>query len=259
MINIGDYVTRKSYKHDILFKVIDKEDNNYILTGVNVRLIADAKEEDLTISSEREENDEEVYERVERSILLDRNEYFYIPGKILHLDSDKSYLKRCLELYKKSNIVAYGKVLNEKDMAKEIEKFLIETNPDIVVITGHDALLKNKNGMKKLYRNSDNFIKAVIQARKYEKSNFKLAIIAGACQSNYEGLINAGSTFASSPKRINIHALDPAIIAVNISLSERGSKINIIDVLNKTKYKEDGIGGLVSEGMMSKGYPRDGK
>ena len=57
------------------------------------------------------------------------------------------------------------------------------------------------------YKNTSNFIDAVKMARNYEKDQDKLIIIAGACQSNYEELIKAGATFASSPKRINIHAL----------------------------------------------------
>ena len=58
-------------------------------------------------------------------------------------------------------------------------------------------------------------------ARKYEKSQDELIVIAGACQSNYEELINSGANFASSPKRVNIHALDPAIIAISIAKTER--------------------------------------
>lgn len=48
---IGDLVTRKSYNSDILFRICDilsvKGVKNYILRGVNVRIMADAPEEDL--------------------------------------------------------------------------------------------------------------------------------------------------------------------------------------------------------------------
>ena len=121
-----------------------------------------------------------------------------------------------------------------------------------MVITGHDAYYKNKN----VYKNSLNFIKAVREARKYESSHDKLLIIAGACQSNYEELIKAGADFASSPKRVNIHALDPAIIACNIALTERNKSIDLINLLEKTKYGKDGMGGLVVNGFMYVGYPR---
>lgn len=82
------------------------------------------------------------------------------------------------------------------------------------------------------------------EARKYESSHEKLFIIAGACQSNYEELIKAGANFASSPKRINIHALDP-IIAACLAFSDKNNNIDLIKILAKTKYGADGIGGLL--------------
>ena len=90
----------------------------------------------------------------------------------------------------------------------------------------------------------------------YEKSHDKLVIIAGACQSNYEELIKAGANFASSPKRVNIHALDPAIIATTLALTERNKEIDLLDLLEKTKYGKNGVGGLVCNGLMFVGYPR---
>ena len=82
-----------------------------------------------------------------------------------------------------------------------------------------------------------------------------MALITGA-QSDYEYLLTNGANFASSPKRVNIHALDPAIIAVDIALTEKSKSIDIKKLLSKTKYGSDGIGGLISNGMMYIGYPR---
>ncbi|EMS73041.1 sporulation peptidase YabG [Ruminiclostridium cellobioparum] len=52
-IEIGSLVYRKSYQKDVLFKVSDIRYVNgkkvIILKGVDVRLIADAEEEDLDI------------------------------------------------------------------------------------------------------------------------------------------------------------------------------------------------------------------
>ena len=111
--------------------------------------------------------------------------------------------------------------------------------------------------MKKgVYKNSNNFCKTVREARTYEKSSDKLIIIAGACQSDYESLLKSGATFASSPKRINIHALDPAIIATSLSLLDRNKNCDLKSLLGKTKYGKDGIGGLISKGTMYTGYPR---
>ena len=106
------------------------------------------------------------------------------------------------------------------------------------------------------YKNSLNFVKSVKNARIYEKSHEKLVVIAGACQSDYEELIKSGANYASSPKRINIHALDPAIIAVTVALTEKNKEVNLIEMLEKTKYGKDGMGGLKSNGMMYVGYPR---
>lgn len=256
MIKVGEKVTRKSYGNDIVFIVTKIDENLAYLKGLDFRLIADASLNDLEIVSEYKSDDDEEYLRKLDSVSnLDRDEYFYLPGKILHIDSDKNYLERCLDFYKKAGVLAYGINMEETNISKELGKYLKEIDPDILIITGHDAYYKNKNVGKK-YKNSQNFIEGVKIARKFEDSYDKLVIIAGACQSNYEELIKSGATFASSPKRINIHALDPAIIAVTISLSERSKEINLINILNKTKYGKDGIGGLKSNGMMFVGYPR---
>ena len=156
-----------------------------------------------------------------------------------------------MDFYKKNNVKAVGKSVKESEMSAEVRKFLNEVNPDILVITGHDAFLK-----KGVYKNSNNFCKTVSEARKYEKSSDKLIIIAGACQSDYESLLKSGATFASSPKRINIHALDPAIIATSLSLLDRNKNCDLKSLLGKTKYGKDCIGGLISKGTMYTGYPR---
>ena len=101
-----------------------------------------------------------------------------------------------------------------------------------------------------------NFVNSIKEARKYEKSHEKLIIIAGACQSDYEELIKAGANFASSPKRINIHALDPAIIACIMSLSDINQDIDLKAILEKTKYGSSGMGGIKTKGTMYVGYPR---
>lgn len=148
--------------------------------------------------------------------------------------------------------------LKEEDIYKYISEYLNEYNPDILVITGHDAYYKKKNDKDNLenYQNSKNFIKAVKVARRYEKDQNKLIIISGACQSDYEELIKAGSNFASSPKRINIHALDPAIIASSVALSVKNESIDLLKLIEKTKYGSDGMGGIITNGTMFVGYPR---
>ena len=256
-IKIDDYVVRLSYNCDVVFKVIDIKDDIYYLKGVDVRLYADSNIQDLKKIEYK--NDDSYFEKnIEDKLLLDRDNYFYLPGKILHFDGDKDYLKRSLDFYKKAQVYAVGKNIKEDLLPSQINKYLKEIKPDIVIITGHDAFYKNKGSKNdnNNYQNSLNFVKSVINARKYEKSHEKLVIIAGACQSNYEELIKAGANYASSPKRINIHALDPAIIAVTLALTERSKKIDLIDLLQRTKYGHDGIGGIMGNGLMYVGYPR---
>lgn len=259
MIKEGDFVTRKSYNNDIVFEVILVEGKTCLLKGVDVRLSADAPISDLVLCNRNKvSNKDDFCPEIDFIRNMDRSEFFYLPGKILHIDGDKSYLDRCMEFYTKNNVKAYGKSLKESDMPGEIVKYLKMYNPDILIITGHDAYFKKRDkDTNSMYKNSENFCKAVIEARKFEKSNEKLIIIAGACQSNYEELIRSGATFASSPKKINIHALDPAIIATQLSLLDKNTEVDLIDLLSKTKYGKDGIGGLKSKGTMYMGYPRN--
>lgn len=257
---IGDYVTRNSYNNDIIFKIVDIDGDNVELIGFSVRLVADSNISDLVkCDIKRDIDDEnEFIERVKIDKLDDRNDYFYLPGKILHIDGDKDYLNKCMKYYKNINLMAMGICESEENLAFKIKDLLEEYNPSILVITGHDAYYKKRGNINDLnaYKNSKNFVNAVNEARKYEKSHEKLIIIAGACQSNYEELIKAGANFASSPKRINIHALDPAIIASSMSLSDINQDIDLKEIINKTKYGKEGIGGIITKGTMYRGYPR---
>ena len=258
---VGDYVTRNSYENDIVFIIVDIKDKIAILKGFNLRLVADSPLSDLVLCDEEERTDD-FLDSLELDIDINEDrgdsEYFYLPPRILHLDGDNDYLEKCLKFYKKNRVMAFGRTINEKDLEKKIIPLLDDIKPDILIVTGHDSFNKKNNDIHdiKNYKNSLNFIKAVKEARKYEKSHEKLVIIAGACQSNYEELIKAGADFASSPKRVNIHALDPAIIATTLSLTERNKEIDLIKLLEKTKYGKDGMGGLKVNGLMYVGYPR---
>ena len=252
MLNVGDYVTRNSYNNDIIFQIIDIMDDVYYLKGVSVRLYADSLKDDLVLCKHNEESDS-FKPSIDDYRDLDRNEYFYLPGRILHIDGDNDYLDKCMSFYKKNKIRANGLFLKEEEMASQVINLLKKYTPDILVLTGHDSFSRNKRDK---YKNTSSFVDAVTQARKYESSHDKLFIIAGACQSNYEDLIKAGANFASSPKRINIHALDPAIVAACLSFSNKNENIDIIKILDKTKYGPSGMGGIITKGSMYIGYPR---
>lgn len=249
----GDFVTRISHNHDIVFKIVSIEGGVAFLKGVDLRLYADSSLSDLVKASVPIDSDQQILEKNLRELQMDRSQYFYLPGKILHIDGDNDYLNRCMKFYQEMSVKANGLTISEIEMPYKIYDLLQEFQPDIVVITGHDAYLKKNRGD---YQNSFNFIETVKEARKYEKSQDKLIIIAGACQSNYEELIKAGANFASSPKRINIHALDPAILATSLALSDRNKSIDLLSILEKTKYGKDGMGGIITNGTMYVGYPR---
>lgn len=259
-MNIGDLVTRNSYDNDLIFRIIDIESDIYYLKGINVRLYADSSADDLvSYDGELDIEEEAVFqERIKDRTDIERDEYFYLPGKVLHIDGDKEYLNRCLKFYEDMNIASLGVIEKEEDVPSKIYSLLKKYNPNILVITGHDAYYKRKGNVGDLdaYKNSKNFVEAVMEARKYESSHEKLVIIAGACQSNYEELIKAGANFASSPKRVNIHALDPAIVAVKMSLSDINKDIDLKSIIESTKYGANGIGGIITKGTMYMGYPR---
>ena len=184
-IKKGDYVTRNSYNNDTIFKVINIKDGIYYLKGIEVRLFADSELFDLVKCEEPIIEDDYKGERGLKD--ADKGDFFYLPAKVLHLDSDEEYLDRCLKFYKHYGIYAIGKKIKEENIYEQIGALLNEYKPDIVIITGHDSLKKNSNKYDiNNYKNTKNFIKAIKSARKYESSHEKLVIIAGACQSNYE-------------------------------------------------------------------------
>lgn len=259
LFHIGDIVTRKSHNNDTFFEIVGLDENIAYLKGINLRLMADSDISDLTkVERNNVVDDDRITNLVTSDLNLDRSEFFYLPGKILHIDGDEDYLDRCMSFYKKLNIMAYGLCIKEADIKDEIVSYLNELNPDIVVITGHDAYYSKKGKQDDIenYKNTKNFVDAVKEARKFEKNQDKLIIIAGACQSDYEELIKSGATFASSPKRINIHALDPAIIASYMALYDRNKIVDLPEILSKTKSGSEGIGGVITKGCMFVGYPR---
>ena len=69
--------------------------------------------------------------------------------------------------------MAYGACIEEENIGEEIGHYLEELNPDIVVITGHDAYYKRKGSKTDIqnYKNSLYFVDAVKVARNYEKKS----------------------------------------------------------------------------------------
>lgn len=279
-IRLGELVTRKSYQNDLLFRISNIIDHTAILHGKDVRLEADAPLEDLEIVSEKERNKREKKrkEREEFSFRLFRQDYqllqeqrsyemysdydeemkyFRLPVKVLHVDGDQSYLKKCIDLYRRLDLQVHGVHLQERNMPHEIGPLIGKIQPEFVVITGHDAYLKNKGDLNdlKAYRNSTHFIETVREIRKVAPSLDQLIIFAGACQSHFESLIRAGANFASSPGRINIHALDPVYIVAKVAYTSFMEKVKMADVLKNSFTGEKGIGGIETRGLHRIGMP----
>ena len=89
----GDLVTRISHNHDIVFKIISIDENIAMLKGVDLRLYADSLLSDLVQASISPDSDQQILEANIRDIQMDRSQYFYLPGKILHIDGESDYLK----------------------------------------------------------------------------------------------------------------------------------------------------------------------
>ncbi|HCC03458.1 MAG TPA: sporulation peptidase YabG, partial [Clostridiales bacterium] len=118
---------------------------------------------------------------------------------------------------------------------------------DILVITGHDGMFNKKHGFYDIYnyRNSKYFIETVREARRFEKDYYTdLMIFAGACQSYFEALIQAGANFASSPARILIDIMDPLKVARKIATTDEFNYISIEDIEKELRDGRRGIGGI---------------
>lgn len=279
-----DIVGRVSYNCDIVFRVIDIREQNgrkiAILYGEAVRLIADAPVEDLIVISQtaRDKKAQELRSIEEQSLHLFRQDvdllkqkqeyeatdgyskkfnYFQIPGKVLHVDGDPTYLEKCLTLYEKIGVPVTGIHCYEKEMPIKIGQLIDYYRPDILVITGHDSYSKAKGKKTDInaYRHSKQFVQTVKEARRKIPHLDQLVIFAGACQSHFESIIHAGANFASSPYRVNIHALDPVYIVAKISFTPFMERINVWDVLRNTLTGEKGLGGIETKGVLRTGMP----
>ncbi|MBU3176898.1 sporulation peptidase YabG [Clostridium estertheticum] len=281
----------------IMDVVIRDNKDVFLLKGINLRIEADSTSDDLQLVSEDViyEIDRVFNKKVNESIkkiLINRvkgtrgdkseavdfkgkikelqskkekykeyknkNMTFGRPGKILHVDGDSEYLEVCLKTYKQLSLDAVGRVISEKDQANEILKLVKEVNPDIVVITGHDGMVKGITDYMNLdnYRNSKYFVETVIALRSYNSNYDDLVIFAGACQSCYEAILDAGANFASAPNRVLIHCLDPVLVSEKIAYTNIETVVAIEDVIENTITGLAGIGGLQTRGKYREGFPK---
>lgn len=275
MLNVGDIVARLSHQQDIYFH-IDRININIkgermaILKGLKLRLLADAPLSDLISKSPSEVAN---YERVDNKMIYQKlhkltnqrkmdqdeeKECFEIPGRVLQLDGDHDYLDQCIKTYRQMGIEAKGICKSEKEQPKVIRKILQENPTDILVLTGHDGFISGNKDFHSMnsYRSSRYFVESVLEARRFQYNRDNLVIFAGACQSNYEAILSAGANFASSPKRMLIHAFDPVFVVERIAFTPTDQIVSVKDILAHTITGTDGIGGVETRGQMRRGYPR---
>lgn len=281
----GDVVVRKSYGGDIFFKVRELRKGSSgteeaVLTGLDVRLVVDAPVSDLEKKDapsillyrhkciqtqtrslrnilarrEMERKSKELFRNGEELA----EDYFEVPGKVLHLDGDEEYLEKCLNTYKQLGVPAFGFAIPEKEQPHRAVELVREYNPDILVLTGHDALKKGTEDFSDLdnYKHSRYFIEAVKQVRQIIPGRDDLVIFAGACQSHYEGILYAGANFASSPQRVLIHAFDPVFIVERLAYTSINESVSIKDIIGTTITGIDGVGGIETRGRFRLGYPK---
>lgn len=280
---VGDIVSRKSHGHDIVFKVVDikvikDEADNIVVQGIDYRIEADAPEDDLKLLTESESHSiRRPVDKWSRSSLkrikAKRDEgllpkinlpfarstvMFNRTGKILHLDGASDFLQKCKDHYAQLGLNAIVLGIAEKDQPARVKELLEQYSPDILVLTGHDGVIGGEVDYNNIsnYRNSAYFVSAVQEARKYEKSLEDLVIFAGACQSDYEAILNAGANFSSSPKRVLIHMYDPVTIAEKVAATHIDKVLLIDEVVKGISSGFDGIGGLQTRGKARSGGPK---
>ena len=269
-IKKGDIVGRKSYGKDILF-VVERIINqtNFkaiaILKGLNIRIQADSFLDDLEIIDKKtlQESQKKVEKRFIQTInkcvkgqdeskqeYLKRINKIVYTGKILHLDGDKRYAEKSSLFYKKMGLRAVVRSVTESRQPTVVSGLIERYKPDILVITGHDGMIKGETGYYDIYnyRNSKYFIQSVKMARNTRASKSNLVIFAGACQSYYEELIQAGANFASSPARILIDFIDPLIVAERVATTDYTKYITIQDIEDELRDGQRGVNGIGARG-----------
>lgn len=249
----GDIVSRISYNNDIIFFVeqiitIDKGAKVAILKGVSIRIEADAPIDDLKLCDEDCLEDQFFFESDNKNsrYISSYREY----GKILHLDGDRNYSEKTARYYEERGLNFIVKHIAEYNQPMVIKTLLKELRPNILVITGHDGMIRKGRNYQDInnYRNSKYFYKSVREARSLIPSKDELIIFAGACQSFYEALISAGANFASSPARILIDFVDPLIVAEKVSITNKNKIILMSDLEDKIRNGRKAISGIGARG-----------
>ena len=268
----GDIVGRKSYNKDIFFSIENIININgkdiAILKGLTVRILADAQIEDLELIEKDnvikyiKNLENRLEDRINRNSCNTRETAQVLKnslygkkekiktGFILHLDGDKRYSEKSNRYYKKMGLNAIVRNIAENKQERVVESLIRKYNPDILIITGHDGMIKNGTAYNDImnYRNSRYFINTVKNARSCVPYSNELIIFAGACQSFFEAIMAAGANFASSPARILIDFMDPLVIAEKVATTDEERYITINDVEGELRDGRRGVSGSGARG-----------
>lgn len=253
MFKKGELVTINSEEKKIVYVIEDINNTNAFLKGFTHRVKKCESLNNLEYATNQiKEKEIKTINRVREQTLREnktRNKKQAIFGTILHIDGDETFLASCMELYKELDIYAWGLHMNEKNIKNIIVDVIDDLNPDIIVLTGHDFY--NGKNLKELtnYENSVEYMTATKKIRqKFGKDDS--IVIAGACSSNFEALIASGANFASSPKRINVHTYDPAVIAIKCATTPFDQNVNFENTLKYIINGRDAYGGIETKGKM---------
>lgn len=133
---IGDYVSRKSYNCDLIFR-IDRIDKDIVyLRSLKLRLMADAPMDDLVKIENKDKRTIrreliiESYEFMQRQwthqvlnnkmLRNNKSEYSYQEYRtlVMHIDGDEDYLELSLANYRNLNINVLGFLFLKRDNQK---------------------------------------------------------------------------------------------------------------------------------------------
>lgn len=271
MFKIGDLVIRIKYKGDIIFEIKKIYRNrfgegNVVLVAKDSRLVVTAPLDDLEkvnrdklfrnlINQKRA-----IQQRIPsttRELTLNKEAGFKKRMKVLHLDGEKTYIDICKNIYDRAGLNSFCVSVSPQEQSRVVKELLIRERPDILVLTGHDSLKRDHDPKKmESYWFSKDYLEAVQTARDYCRDIDDLVIYAGACQSNFEALIEAGANFASSPARINIYPSEPALIVALLSTEPVNKYLDYKAIDESLPNGLKGIGGVQTKGKLRIGGPK---
>lgn len=271
MFRIGDLVTRIKYKKDIIFQIKKLYRNNHgvgnaILLAKDSRLVVTAPLNDLekvtrdklynNLSSQKRLIFQNLHSNT-REISISKDSGFKQRLKVLHLDGEKTYIDICQEVYNRSGLKSSCLSYPPQEQPKVLKDLLIKERPDFLVLTGHDSLKRDQDPKRMdSYWFSKDYVEAVKIARDYCRNYDDLVIYAGACQSYFEALMEAGANFASSPARINIYPSEPALIIALMTNESVSNYLDFKEIESNLPNGLKGIGGIQTKGKLRLGGPK---